>query len=541
MNHRETSTYRDETPQGAEHIRSGVHRIPRAWGRCLVTFEVSDCRLQWSATPASMRKRSSWTHQTVAIGYGEPDRLAAWFDEFWTMNGARRHELHLLVSGPDILQRSFFVPKVPQSELKAVVTSQARHVFPFDIRKGLFDFKQIDQLERAGAPVLEIHALALGGNWPTLLRRLLGERLRDVTLITSPGQKAEPWLSLVSGTFADEDSLLVKLRDNVLETAFYRFGEQEFFRETVIDSLPASGAAAPPPDSDRSASPATDQVNPRVYSDIRRIIRDALDYYLGQTPDRHVQTVYLCLPPAFDEEINLYVDTELNARAVSIASPTFIEQHLEQCGIHEIKSQYCTLASLLPPVGSIDSLLNLLPEDVVAERRLIRIRDIGRVSLTAITVALAVITGLQFLEYRQLDRVVQQEQARITALEQHPLIADLNTTTHRAGVLRGELAPYDRQSDPGMRYGLQVLSGLARDGIALDRIQLAAGPGGGCLLSANGKITDDRGRHESLLYAYLVELKSTQGIGQVDLISKNSTEQFGRKTVHFAFKAEVGI
>jgi hypothetical protein len=513
-------------------------RIPGDFGRCLVTIEVSESWLQWSATPVSRRRRSGWSSQSVDVGYGQPDRLIAWFDEFWTLNGSRRHELHLLVSGPDILQRSFFVPEVPPRELRAVVTSQAKHVFPFDIRTGLFAYRRIDRFERSGVPTLEIHALALGGNWPSLIDRIFGSRLCDVTLITSTGQKTKPWLEQVSNSFAEEDTLLVRLNGNVLEAAFYRRGEQEFFRETVIDSLPPLKAGLG--DDNWASESQVATTNPRVFADIRRVIRDALDYYLGQTPDRHVQTVYLCLPPAFDEEINLYVDTELNARAVSLTTPAFAERHLKNVGLRSLGSRYCSLCSLLPPLGPVDSLINLLPERVKSQRRLRRFGRLGRVALAAVLISIAVISSLQYLEYRQLSTLLQRQLSQVTELEQHPLISDLNNTTRRASLLRGELQPFNRQPDPGLRYAMQVLSSIAREGVALERVQLNPRQHGGSTLTVDGKVRSDQGRQESLLYAYLIDLKATAGIGKVDLLSKNSTQQFGQRTVHFTARAEVG-
>ncbi|MBD3332726.1 hypothetical protein GF356_07740 [candidate division GN15 bacterium] len=532
----EPTTQPQEANQQDQQSQSTPLRIPRGYNRCLVTFEISETWAQWTATPHSRRKRSEWVHQRVPIGYGEPDRLAGWFDEFWTLNGDRPHEVHLLVSGPEMLQRSFFVPEVPAKELPAVVKSQAKHVFPFDIRRGLFSFKQIDRIERAGVPTLEIHALALGDTWPVFIQRMFGKWLANVTLITSSGQKAELWLSRVGNTFTEEDTLLVRLRDNVLETAFYRKGQQEFYRETVVDSLPSADFNPEATTDGQSA----DQTNPRVFGDMRRIIRDALDYYLGQTPDRHIQTVYLCLPPSYDEEINLYVDTELGARAVGIASPSYIEQHLEQTGIHQLSSQYCSLCSLLPPVGQVDSLLNLLPRQVEQARRVARIKSSGSVALAAGLLAMVVISALQYLDYRQTDTLVNVQLSQVANLEQHPLITELNQTTRQAGMLRGDLQPFDRQPDPGMRYALQVLSSVARDGIALDNIRMTAEPGGGCILTVKGQVTSGQGHHESALYAYLVDLKSIEGIGRVDLLSKNTTEQFGERTVHFAVEVEVG-
>ncbi|MFH2055577.1 MAG: hypothetical protein ABIJ61_06450 [bacterium] len=520
-----------EAPQVEERSKP---RLPQIKAALLFTFEFDENKVYWSAVPRQRRKRSGWQRGTLDAGYNKLERLQDWFHTLWSIAGKYQHEFHIHVTGSEILRRSFKVPVVPKGELSAVVHSQARQNFPFNIDRGFFGWKVIDQLEWAGGPKYEVYSQALAEHWHSWLGELFGEHLDQVSFIGAGGQQQEQLLLEISPSFRSEDSYLIRLRGDLLETGFYHNGHLEFFREVPVESLADSDVATELQAALGELAPTVEMEHSLQINDIRIIISDALEYYYGLFGQRRIGTVYLSLPSAFEKAAMEFAAGTADCKVVNLCEHLRDNHYLPREIDQNATGGPLEWLSVLPKHKLAASLVNLLPAWIVQRRRAARLFGRSLLGLVLLLIVMGSLSGLKVLGSDVLRDELATRQAEIVRTRQHPILAQLGDFRAQINSLTANLQGYSKLESVDYLQALKLLSTQSREAIRLNSLSLKRQPAGlGMIASISGIVRSANERQEGELFAYVADLSRRPEVVTARVLGKQVDRQLGQQTLKF--------
>jgi hypothetical protein len=515
----------------AAPIPGGLPRIDRA---LLFTFEFDDKEVRWTATPTRQRKNAPCQQGLLEFGYNDLEKLEEWFAALRDRLGKRKHECHIHISGPEILRRSFLVPVVPKAELEAVVRSQARQNFPFDIDRGLFGWKIVDELEWAGGPKYQIYAQALDEHWHLWLGKLFGDWLAQVSFIGASGQHLEHLLRHNYTDFKSEDSYLIRLRGALLETGFYHHGHLEFFREVPVESLADNQTVAELTAALGEIAQASELERSLQINDIRIIISDALDYYYGLHGQRQIKTIYLSVPTEFQEAAQQFAAEVADCQVVNLCAESEIDKHRALSGLAAVPEDYQVWMSVLPKRQLSPTLVNLLPPQLQRRRRDTRVFVRAILGLLLLVAVMGTMSGLKYLSSEMLAEKLSMRKVDIIEMEQHPILAQLGAYRAQISLLTATLEGYVKAPSDEYLAALKLISQQSRANLYLNSLQLARrAETPGVVLSFSGEIVGPNERQQSELFTYLANLNG-QPLVESALVQGTQIErQLGREKLKF--------
>ncbi len=507
----------------------------------LLTFELGENLVLWTAIPRNRKSGKPMFRGAVEIGYGDVGGLAGWFKHFWKRAGEFEHEIRLMISGPEIVQRCLMVPVVPKSELPSVVKSQAKKVYPFEVGKKLYGWKVIDKVEWAGGLKYEIFVQALDEHWCDWLPRLFGDLSSNIVLITSSGQVLENLLGATAEGFEDEDSYLIRLKANVLETALFHKGHLEFFREVPVESLTDAGDFTDLKklvgvEEGHDGSGVSEQL---VFDDVTSIIRDALDYYHGQFGQRTVRTVYTCMPPELSEKIGEYAAGTIGDRVVGLSEKGRIAEHSKLSGITTEFQDYARWMSVYPIRKIPSSIVNLLPDRIIRRKKERMLFRYSLIALFLVTVGLISISVFKSLCIRALQATVSENRAVAGDASSDSLLYILSGYEERASALQKNVSLASERMDLSFLVPLRILSNLSRDNVRLNSVDLSPITPGEIELKIEGEVIGPKERQEGEFYTYLTDIEKHPAVKEINLKGKNVVNQQGSSKLRFLLQIVV--
>ena len=515
--------------------------LPDKFEPFLLTFELGENLVLWTAIPRNGKGSKPMFRGAAEIGYGDVDGLAGWFEHFWKRAGEFEHEIRLMISGPEIVQRCLMVPVVPRSELPAVVKSLAKKVYPFEVGKKLYGWKVIDKVEWAGGLKYEIFVQALDEHWCEWLPRLFGDLSPNIVLITSSGQVLENLLGATAEDFEGEDSYLIRLKANVLETALFHKGHLEFFREVPVDSLADAGdftdlkeLVGAEERFDRSG--VSEQL---VFDDVTSIIRDALEYYHGQFGLRTVKTVYTCMPPGLSEKIGEYVAGAISDRVVDLNEKGRITEHCKLSGVTTEFQDYPRWMSVYPIQKIPSSIVNLLPVRIKRRKKQKQQFRYSLIAFFLVTVSLISISAFKSLSIRALQATVDENRAIAGDAVSDSLLTILSGFEERASTLQKNVSLANERMDLSFLIPLRILSNLSRDNVRLNSVDISPIAPGEIELKIEGEVIGPRERQEAEFYTYLTDIEKHPAVKEINLKGKNIVNQQGSSKLRFLLQIVV--
>jgi len=516
--------------------------FPRLSSRCLITFEIGEETLLWNVIPLKYRrKRSDLIRGIAEVGYSDFEQLAAWFESFWIHCGSAKHRIRILVSGSDILNRTFTAPIVPKNELSTVVVSQAKQVFPFDVSQGLFGWGLLETVKKGDRKVYSIHGQALGNQWHSYLNRLLGQRIEDLVYVGSSSHQLERILRATAPGFKDEDSCLVRLRGTIFEVALFFNGKLEFFREAPLEAMSGGGTLA----ALRSMAglvndPAEADSQGLGVDEIKRFVRDALDFYYGQFSQRRIRTAYLCLPPQYLTEMSDFISPRIEGEIHDLNTEPSIARHSKKSGVKLLADDYPMWLTSLPNRKSHSSTTVDMSPDFLKEHRSERRRfSYALVGLVCSVLVVMTLTALQMIRVGNIQGELDLRESMVQEILQDPVLGRLEAERQRTEHLAQDLLPVWEKPSDELVLTMQVFSEVATNPVRLETMRLWREEGSACMVEITGIVIGPNDRQEPQLYAYMKNLRDNSNVTSVELSSKNSDVQFGRKTLHFSMLAEV--
>gem|GEM_PF-3234139 len=527
-----TSIDSDRKKRRAQKLGIG---LPDKREPLILTFELGENLLLWTAISQKGKSSKPMFRGAVEFGYGDIDGLAGWFEHFWKRAGEFEHEIRLMISGPEIVQRCLMVPVVPKSELPSVVKSQTKKVYPFEVSKGLHGWKVIDKVEWAGGLKYEIFVQALDEHWRDWLPRLFSDLCSNMILITSSGQVLENLLGVTAEGFKDEDSYLIRLKADVLETALFHKGHLEFFREVSVDSLADASdftdlKALVGAEEGLDRNGVSEQL---VFDDVTSIIRDALDYYHGQFGQRNVRTVYTCMPPGLSVKIGEYAVGAIGDRVVDLSEKSRIAEHSKLSGVTSEFQDYPRWMSAYPIRKVPSSIVNLLPDSVRGKKKEKRQFRYSLIALLLVTVSLASTSVFKSLGIRALQATVDESRAVVGDAGSAPVLSILSGYEERASKLQENASLVRTAGHASFHTPLRLLSHLSRNNVRLNSVDMSVSAPGETALKIEGEVIGPKERQEAEFYTYLTEIEKHPAVKKIDLKSKTVANQQGNSKLLF--------
>lgn len=514
--------------------------LPQVDQALLFTIEFDDNHVRWSATSRRRGKHSSCQKGLLDFGYGKQKKLQEWFAALQKSLGKYKHEFHVHIAGPEILRRSFLIPVVPKAELESVVRSQARQNFPFDIDKGLFGWRVIDQKEWAGGQKYEVYAQALGEHWHLWLGELFGDWLERISFIGASGQQLEHLLNEIDPEFMSGDSYLIRLRGDLLETGFYHNGHLEFYREVPVESLIETDVAAELQAALGELGATADLERSLQLNDIRIIISDALDYYYGLYGQRQITKVYLSLPTDFRDSALQFAEETVRCEVVDLGAQAQVSKHCALAGVSIDPDQYLPWMSVLPKRKLPSSLINLLPEHLLRRRRETRIVVYALLGLALLVTTLGTLSGLKHLTANVMQTELQQRQVDIATTEQHPILLQLDSFRERIATLEQNLQGYSKQSSADYLTVLKLLSQQSQASLRLNTLELSRRPEPKAVVArVTGEVVGPQERQQGELFAWVAGLNEKPWVRSANVTGKQVNRQMGRERLQFEMELVV--
>jgi hypothetical protein len=538
-----TDTKENETYKSAQ-TRGGQSGLPFSLrSPFLFTFEIGERLLLWTAAPSSRKHEGRVFKGATEVGYGDFEELAQWFDQFWeSVGSSANHDIHMLISGQELLQRSFAVPVVPKSELGAVVRSQAKKVYPFDIAKGLLGWKIIDSFEWAGGPKHRIYSEFLGERWPAWFNRLLGKMADNISLVTSSGQVFEYLLRTTDADFAAGDCLLIRLKLDVVETGCFHNGYLEFYREAQVDSLADGGTVGELKrivGIDTSSSEDEDQNSAVVAAELKNIVRDALDYYQGQFGARKLSTVYLCMPCERAAALVEHIEESLSAKAVSLCESSRVAVHCKLAGISLETDGYCQWSSTLPLRKPKKSTLNLIPEPIKQKKAEAHRFHLSLFALAWTLVLLIVLSLAKFVETKTIRDEISERRAALSKIEAAPELSFLTQLQQRAAEVKRCMQGFEGSKEQRFDAPFKVLSQVSRTSVRLTEASAKYQSNGSAAVTVSGQVGGPTNTRETELFRYVADMAKHPRTKNVHLAWRGDNEDETGRTTEFRIEMEV--
>ncbi len=516
--------------------------MPKADCPMLFVIELGEESLSWTIVSRSRKKNRPMHRGGVELGYGDIDSLSQWFEHFWDAAGDYDHEIHLVVTGPETLERTFVIPAVPKSELAVVVKSQAKKVYPLNIEKGLFGWKVIGKVERATGEKYQIYSLLLGDHWYDWLKKIFGTCMNCVTLITSSGQQFETLLNETESKFKSEDSYLIRLKSNVVETGFFHNGYLEFFREVPVDSLSDDGTVAELRrivGIEEQAAEDSEPDRDLVVNELRSIIVDALDYYQGQFGQRRINSAYLCMPGIFSDPVTDFVQSTFGTDVVNLCDKERVAAHCKLAGVETASYSYSSWATTFPKRKIGRNLLNLVPETIKSRKK-----EIGRfrcswMGLALVLITISVLSGVKMVTTNSINERLLEYRAMIADVESSPTLSTLTERKMWIDELTESYSQIYSESRSSFKAPLQILSHQSADVVRLNSVTIDYGSSGESTVEIEGEVIGAVDRQEAVLYMYLSNIENHPAVREFELTSKGTSTQFGVKKTSFSLRLVV--
>ncbi|MBU1318419.1 MAG: hypothetical protein KKG33_06660 [candidate division Zixibacteria bacterium] len=510
--------------------------LPRSNRSLLLTFELCENMVFWTAVRRKQKKGEHMYRGSVELGYEDIDELAVWFEHFWKAVGDKRHEIHIQVSGPELQQRSFMIPVVPKSELNAVVRSEAKRVFPLEIDKGLFGWKVIGKVDWAGGMKYHVYSLLLGENWILWLTKLFGEHLHGIALVTANGQMYECNLNHKADNFAAEDSYLTRLKLNVVETAFFHEGRLEFYREVPVDSLTDGGTVG---DLKRIVGMESNDASPNhglVSSELKTIMRDAIDYYQGQFGQRSIKTAYISMPSHLSEEIGKFVTTVIGGKVVDLSERSSVREYCRRLKIADDISDCSQWMSIYPCRKINSSIVNLVPKFIMKARQESRIFKYSLVWCLMVLLSVAALTIFKYTSIVSIEKHLIEQQSLVEHVESAPVLQHLSGFEAKTVDLQGHLATLGSSRQSRFRAALVLLSSLSRESVRLNTVNVSDRGTGGSVIGLTGEVVGPNEKQEAELYMYVSGLRDHPMVEDIKIGSKRTSSQLAVKRTLFSME-----
>ena len=505
-------------------------------GPLLLSFELGENFLLWSAVSKKKKFGRRMFKGAIELGYSDIDNLAKWFDQFWNRAGNFNHHISLLISGPEMQQRSLTIPVVPKAEIPAVIKSQAKKVYPFDIGKGLLGWRIIDKAEWGGNLKYVVFTQALSENWNDWLESIFGKFIDNVSLITSSGQAFECMLSKTVDQFSDGDSFLIRLKMNIVETGFFHNGHLEFFREVPVESLTDGGTVAELRRSvgieeNTVTDPDLDQE--RIIREAQAIIDDAVDYYQGQFGQRDIRTVLISLPSQYSIGIVNPARFGAKTEIIDLCDKKRIANHCQLSGIATEFDEYSQWMSVFPNKRVSASLINLLPEKLQKKKKAARDFRYSLIGLALILVVIVSFSIPKAISINMLENGLNESWLFVTDAESDPVLSGLDEYRQKAVQLGEIVSIFKEEKKLGLSKPLRLLSHLSQKDIKLNLVDISRGTDGQAIVNVEGVVLGSSDRQEPSLYSYTMGLREHPAVRRLELKNKWTATQLGTKNVFF--------
>jgi Tfp pilus assembly protein PilN len=467
----------------------------------------------------------------------------SYVNEIIAKSEIRNGEVDLFLSLPDAMLRSFYVPIVPQNELKQVVLWEAGKVFPFGLQGELFAWRIVNSVEWSGIRKHQIQVAAVPSAKVTPICELLtakGLTVRRVTLAALAWEPVLGNLTASAKTPAASCTAVVRLLGNRLSVFCFHRGALEFVRENTIEMSESGGefeaslryldGSAPAPLIDPIAYQAVD---PHTVS---RMVLDNLDYYYGRFTQRTVDTIILAVPPAEHQPI-------VEALHESLGVPV----HAAFSSAEAKTTRDAISHRLLMPVYYRkllrSKLLDLLPTKIrLAGRQRAHFKySLYAAALTLIAVFL--VSVFQFITLGDLENESGRLQSTLDAIKNSAAYQALTTEISDQTQWQSQLAQLSKTSSEHSRI-LRALSNFTPPDIFLTGINIQA------TQDVNGRPSNsvsvagfvaDRGRYPELRLAeYLKTLVGIPGCHKVELSNQHTTISNEGKRLVFSVAVEFG-
>lgn len=499
--------------------------LPKTDCSLLFTFELCENMVFWTAVSRKRKNDEHLYRGSVELGYDNIDELTIWFEHFWKAAGDRRHNIHVQVSGPELQQRSFKIPVVPNSELDAVVRSEAKKVFPFDVGKGLFGWKVIEKVDWAGGMKYHVYSLLLSENWNLWLSKLFGEHLQDITLVTANGQMYECTLNQTIDNFVDESSYLTRLRLNVVETAFFCNGHLEFYRELPVDSLTDGGTVGDLKKIVGLDAAGTAPNYDLVISELKAIMRDAIDYYHGQFGLRSIKRAYISMPSHISEEVGKYAAKVTDGTVVHLNDKSWVRKYCRHIKIAEDITDCSHWISILPCRKIASSVVNLVPESLKRRRLESRVfkYSIALVALVLLTISALTITGYEHIS--EIEGNLVGQRSLVEDVESSPALQSLSGLQAEAVDLQDHLSMFERAERSRFKANLSLLSNLSRENVRLSTVNVSKQGLTESAIGITGEVIGPNEKQDAELYMYVSDLRNHPMVKDINMGSKRKSTQ----------------
>ncbi|MCX6832419.1 MAG: hypothetical protein NT028_09875 [candidate division Zixibacteria bacterium] len=468
---------------------------------------------------------------------------ASYVNEIIAKSELQHGEVDLFLSLPDAMLRSFFVPVVPQNELKQVVLWEAGKVFPFGLHGELFAWRIVNSVEWSGIRKYQIQVAAVPSAKVTPLCELLTAKGLTVNRVTLTALAWEPILGSLTAsakTPATSCTAVVRLLGNRLSVFCFHCGALEFVRENTIELSEGGGEfEASLRYLDGSASAplfdpiAYQAIDPHVVS---RMVLDNLDYYYGRFTQRTVDTIVLAVPPEQHQPI-------AEALKESLGVPVHVAfGHAEAKTASDALSQ-----NLLAPAYRKklrrSKQLDLLPTQIrLAAQQRARFKYSLYAATLALTAALLV-SIFQFIILGGLDNEEGRLRSTLDGIKNSAPYREIATEVSDQTQWQSQLAQFSNTSSEHSRI-LRALSNFTPPDIFLTgiNIQVTQDAGGHSINSVSvAGFVKDSGRYLELRLAeYLKTLMNFPGCHRVELSNQNTTISNEGKRLVFSVAMELG-
>jgi len=514
-----------------------INSLRKTGAPILITLDIKEQALSWSAVSRN-RKTDHMVRGAANVGYFDITTLSDWLSGFLEQVSDVELEIHIIISGPEMVQRCFRIPKVTQSETEAVLKSVSRKLYPFELRNSLFGWRISDSVEWAGGPKFEVFSQGLSGNWRGWLQKLFGDYLNSVSFITSPGLYLERIFHNLIEDFARSDTLLIRLNGCVAETGIFHKGHLEFYREVAVDSLAEDNAVYDLKRmiGDDDVAEPNGCVSPgEVVSSLRSVIGDVLDYYHGQFGKREIKRVVSLVPSEYSSAVTEFAQESIASDVIDINTESFIARHSRLAGIASDFSDYPVWITSYPSwkIKSYD--INLLPEEIKSKKTLKQRKRAAGIVLVLAILCIMTLSVLKVVETRSLENRFESRNSLLTELKADPVLPLLNAFENRAQRLRKNMRQYVMEGQSSIKVPLLILSRNSKSAVRLDVVEINRIAGS---LQANisGIVTGPNDRQEAEYYTYLRSLENDNSILAVNPGMKRVETQLGNQKLGFTFE-----
>jgi len=516
-----------------------VGQLPDLQSTSLVlTFEIDENCLLWTAVPKTRKKDRPLYRGAVELGYGNVDGLSAWFNEFLKTIGSENHDIRILISGPELVQRCFVVPEVPRKEQTAVVRSNAKKVFPFDLSHSLFAWRMIDSPEESEDRNKEVFVQALAAKWRDILSRILGDQISNLTLLTSSSSYVEALLKDLITDFASTNSIFVRLKRDVVETGIFYRGQLEFFREVTIEGIAENSTVADLRRSigaDEFAVEDSEEQSEAVLKEIRAVVGDVLDYYFGQFGQRSLESAVICVGSSYAEKLSKHLSQFVSGEICDSNQTSFISEHSKSAGITAEFQDYPTWFASFPLPTRLLPRLNNVPRELkLARRKRVVRRAVWMTSGLLLLMAVLLSSVLGF-ENGSLQSSIEEKQAYLETAQSDPILEVLAAHEAYIARLKNNVSSFRQDHGVNVRGPLLTLSYHSAPNIRLSFVETTRGSMGELTTKVVGEVVGEPDKQEASYYNYLRSLENDPTVTAIAPISKREFSQLGRRKLQVEF------